>query len=92
MNFDGKTYDPKTDEKRLTTQFQRVFAYMINSDWHTLPEIAKAISFPPYDQASEAGVSARLRDYRKKKFGNHTVNRRRKTGGGLFEYQLVVKK
>jgi len=50
----------------------------------------KAISFPPYDQASEGGVSARLRDFRKEKFGSHTVNRRRKAGGGTFEYQLIV--
>lgn len=92
MNFDGKTYDPEIDGPRLTTQFQRVFAYMLNGDWHTLPEIANAISFPPYDQASEGGVSARLRDFRKEKFGANIVNRRRKAGGGTFEYQLLVKK
>jgi len=40
----------------------------------------KAISFPPYDQASEGGVSARLRDFRKEKLGSHTVKRRRKAG------------
>jgi len=90
MNFDGKTYDPEVDGKRLTTQFQRVSAYMMNGEWHTIPEIVKAVSFAPYDQASEGGVSARLRDFRKEKFGSHTVNRRRKAGGGTFEYQLIV--
>jgi len=91
MEFDGKTYDSEIDGQRLTTQFQRVFAYMLNGEWHTLPEIVKAISFPPYDQASEGGVSARLRDFRKEKFGNHTVNRRRRAGAGTYEYQLLVK-
>ena len=91
MDFDGSTFDEKLDEPRLTTQYQRVFAYMMNGDWKTIPEIVKAISFPPYDQASEAGVSARLRDMRKERFGSHTVNRRRKAGGGLFQYQLVLK-
>jgi len=92
MEFDGKTFEKEIDGPRLTTQFQRVFAYMLNGDWHTLPEIVNAISFAPYDNASEGGVSARLRDFRKEKFGNHTVNRRRRANGGTYEYQLVVKK
>ena len=62
----------------------------MESDWHTLPEIVNAVSFAPYDRSSEGGVSARLRDFRKKKFGSHEVNRRRKTSGGTFEYQLIV--
>lgn len=90
MKFDGVTYSEEIDGKRLTNQFQRVQAYMSNGEWHTIPEIVKAISFAPYDQASEAGVSARLRDFRKEKHGGHTVNRRRKAGGGFFEYQLIL--
>jgi hypothetical protein len=42
---------------------------------------------------SEAGVSARLRDFRKSDFGGHVVNRRRRgeCSLGVFEYQLEIK-
>lgn len=92
MKFDGKTIDQKIDGQRLTTQFQRTFAFMSDERWHTIPDIVNAISFPPYDRASEGGVSARLRDFRKKKHGSHTVNRRRIKETGTHEYQLVVNK
>lgn len=88
--FDGITVE-KQDLPRLTRQFDRVFAYLTTGEWHTLSEIVDAISFPPYDRASEAGVSARLRDFRKEKFGGHKVPRRRRSGG-LWEYKLEVKK
>ena len=87
--FDGITVE-KQDLPRLTRQFDRVFAYMMTEEWHSIPEIVNAISFPPYERASEGGVSARLRDFRKEKFGGHTVNRRKRTNG-LYEYQLVTK-
>ena len=39
--------------------------------------------------ASEASVSARLRDLRKPRFGGHTVERRRRTQS-VWEYRLEV--
>lgn len=87
MRFSGTTYDPAQDEQRLTTQFQRVYDLMADGKYRTLAAIAQATD------SSEAGVSARLRDFRKERFGSHTVNRRRVAGAdGLWEYQLVVKR
>jgi hypothetical protein len=41
-------------------------------------------------RATETGISARLRDLRKPKFGGYTVEIRRRSDGGLWEYRLVV--
>lgn len=88
-HFDGATFDQAKDGQRLTTQYERVLSVMQDGEWHTLQEIVIKISYPPYDQASEAGVSARLRDMRKPRFGGHVIHRRRKADGGLFEYRML---
>jgi hypothetical protein len=79
--FDGDTYEPTEDESRLKTQLRRVFNLMADGQEHTLAEIAEATG------GSEASVSARLRDFRKPRFGHWLVDRRR-IGGGLFAYRL----
>lgn len=86
--FDGETYDPQQDSARLSTQLERVLAFMASGDWHTLREIAMHCG------GSEAAVSARLRDMRKTRFGAHTVNRRPRHDRerGLWEYQLIVRR
>lgn len=91
IDFDGETYNREKDGRRLTTQLDRVHGLMRDGRWRTLTEIVDGISYPPYQRATEAGVSARLRDLRKKKFGGYVVNRRRRDrDSGLWEYQLVV--
>ncbi|MHB8727613.1 MAG: hypothetical protein ACYC9K_01090 [Sulfuricaulis sp.] len=87
-HFDGKTFEPSQDRQRLTTQLERVLGVMFDGQWHTLEKIAECISYPPYDRASEAGVSARLRDLRKPRFGGYIIERRRVKDGGLYEYRL----
>jgi hypothetical protein len=82
--FDGETYEPEQDKDRLSSQLRSVYELMTDGLWRTLPEIATRI-----DRASEASVSARLRDLRKVKFGGHEVHRRRRSRG-LFEYRLIV--
>lgn len=84
--FGGATYDPASDQKRLTGQLQRVFEAMRGGQWMTLGEI-QAIA-----GGSEAGVSARIRDFRKVAFGGHTVDRRRRgeASRGIWEYKLTV--
>ena|ERR1022692_3009713 len=81
--FDGSTYEPSEDKTRLNTQLRKVFDFMRAGGRHTLGEIAESVG------GSEAGVSARLRDFRKARFGGHVVERIR-VEGGLFEYRLVA--
>ena len=84
MTFSGITYDPALDHERLSTQLNRVFDCMSDGQWHTLAELAE------YSGGSEAAVSARLRDFRKDRFGGHTVERER-VKKGLWRYKLVIR-
>ena len=81
--FDGDTYSPVLDHKRLTGQLERVHAFMSDGQWHSLASLAFASG------GSEAGVSARIRDMRKQKFGGHIIGRRRVGTSGLFQYRMV---
>lgn len=81
--FGGKTFNSALDGPRLAGQLERVKVAMLDGQWHTLGELAEVCG------GSEAGISARVRDLRKPKFGGHTVNRRR-VSGGLWQYQLAV--
>ena len=81
--FDGVTFNRKLDGSRLTTLFERVFELMRDGRWRTLGEIQAQVG------GSETGIAARIRDFRKAKFGGHIVQHRRRTAG-LWEYRLVV--
>src|ERR1035438_10015659 len=39
--FDGATFEPTKDGKRLNTQLYKVFSYMRDSKWYTLREVAQ---------------------------------------------------
>lgn len=82
--FGGKTYEPKRDYVRLRGQLLKVFDTMKDGQWRTLRGIRMEIG-----PASEASISARLRDLRKKSYGAHTVERVN-IDGGLFKYRLIV--
>lgn len=84
--FDGHTYDRNADHFRLATSLERVRQVMLDGQWRTLRTIADAVG------ASEAGVSARLRDLRKGKYGAHRVESRRAAAddGGLWVYRVDV--
>jgi hypothetical protein len=85
--FDGSTISRVDDEKRLSGQMLAVYNLMRDGRWRTLAEIHAVVN------GSEAGISARLRDCRKSKWGGHTVNRRRRGDAkrGCFEYQILVR-
>lgn len=83
MPFDGKTYDPARDEDRLKTQLFNVWRLMKDGRWRTLEQISVKVGCP------EASVSARLRDFRKRKFGGHVVEREY-VRQGLFKYRLIL--
>ena len=84
---DGDTFDAPVDRTPLNAQMIRVYAVMRSTDllgepaWRSLRDIARLTGDP------EASVSARLRDFRKPRFGGHTVDRRR--DGRLFLYRLT---
>jgi hypothetical protein len=66
---------------------QAVFDCMKDGRWRTLAEIHANVR-----GGSEASISARLRDFRKRQWGQNTVNRRRRGEAalGIHEYQLIV--
>ena len=82
--FDGDTYDAGQDCARLTGQLQRVYVLMQSGGWFTLAQIAKLAN------CSEASASARLRDLRKPKFGNHKIERDRVPFTGLHIYRMAA--
>lgn len=81
--FDGATFEPARDGERLARQMADVTACMTDGRWHTLAEIAEATGHP------EASVSARIRDLRKSRWGNRTVQRRFDSPSSLWRYRLV---
>jgi len=80
--FDGATFEEDRDGERLSGQLHQVRALMADGAWRTLGEIVAAIG-----GGSEAGVSARLRDLRKPKFGGFNVERRYRDRG-VWEYRV----
>lgn len=90
VHFSGVTYEKEHDYVRLNGQIKRVYEIMLDRAWHTLQEIEQECldRYDKYD--SQAGISARLRDLRKERFGSHTVERRARGDRkkGLWEYRL----
>ena len=80
----GIVYNPKYDYKRLNKQKDRVWAVMGSHGWLTLSEIDSKTGDP------EASISASLRDFRKEKYGFHTVMKRPRGARqrGRWEYNL----
>jgi hypothetical protein len=85
-DFAGSTYSRTHDHQRLGSQLKAVYTAMLPGRWWTLAELTAMVP------ASEASISARIRDLRKEKFGGHTVERRPRgeRKNGLFEYRLAV--
>ncbi len=77
----GDTFDHDRDYARLNAQHLRVYEAMKDHQWRTLQMISGITGDP------EASISARLRDFRKAKFGKHWMIRRH-IEGGLWEYRL----
>lgn len=81
-DHDGSTYDRALDKVRLNAQQRRVYEAVRDGAWWTLAELEARTGDP------QASVSARLRDFRKDKFGGFRVERRRR-GVGTWEYRLL---
>lgn len=81
-HFDGATYEPARDEKRLSGQLERVREAMSDGAWWTLDRLTARVG------GTTPAVSARIRDLRKPRFGAHKVERK-SLGHGLFAYRVV---
>lgn len=82
--FDGATYQPSKDRKRLNRQYQAVWDAMADGRWYTLQDLHNATGYP------EASISARMRDFRKPRNGGHDVEHRRGDAGVWF-YRLIIR-
>lgn len=72
------------DIPRLDRQRDIILALMKDGHERTLSDIEKATGEP------QASISARLRDFRKAKFGAWVVQRRRlKADGGTYAYRVL---
>ena len=87
-HFDGKSYEAEFDYERLSKAIRKTYECMKDGKWRTLAEICAVTG------GREASESARLRDFRKEKFGSHTVDRRIRgeRKNGLYEYRLLLRK
>ena len=83
--FDGPELT-REDEGRLGKCLAGVLGVMSDGQWRTFAEIQARLEGMEI-LASEAGVSARLRDLRKPKFGGFVVEKRRRSAG-VWEYRL----
>jgi hypothetical protein len=78
------TFNSVPTHKR-TAQFDAVWDCMADGQWRTLGQISAEIGFAPTQS-----ISARLRDFRKQKFGGHIVVSRL-VGHHVYEYRLLIK-
>ena len=89
--FDGDTFDPFLDGVRLESQLSLVAQVMADGAWWTIPAVVVEIARRFGVKCSDTGVSARIRDFRKPRFGGRGVDRRRVVAGsGLYEYRVLV--
>jgi hypothetical protein len=83
LAFDGETYEPEKDQKRLGKQLFLIRDIMSHGRWERLPELSRITGYP------EQSISARIRDLRKPRFGAYKIERRRVSDSGTFEYRMV---
>lgn len=89
--FDGDTFDPFLDGVRLESQLSLVAQVMSDGAWWTIPAVVVEIARRFGVKCSDTGVSARIRDFRKDRFGGREVERRRVVAAsGLYEYRVLV--
>jgi len=63
---------------------EAIWRMMSTGEWYTLSEIHE------YTRAPEASISARLRDFRKPKYGNFSVDKQYDEQRGCWQYRLRV--
>lgn len=86
--FDGETYKALFDRKRLMTCQKAVQEIMSDGKWTTLAVLRRDLLDLYSIMASEAGISARIRDLRKPKCGRMIVESKR-LAKGLWQYRML---
>ena len=82
----GPAYNEVIDGQRIKHQLEIIRDWMLShSLWKTLAEIEQVTDYP------QASISAQLRHLRKPRFGNYIVEKRRRSGGGTWEYRVRVR-
>ena len=81
--FDGSDYVHEEDSSRLAKNHFKLKDLMSDNVFRTLGEISHITKIP------EASVSAGLRNFRKERFGSHTLNKKY-LENGLYSYQLIL--
>jgi hypothetical protein len=84
-HFNGPSYDPALDHKRLAKQHEVIRDIMLDGRFRTLEEIELLTGYP------QASISAQLRHLKKLRFGAHRLVKRRRGDRtrGLYEYQIL---
>lgn len=72
-------------ESAFSSQRLLVWQAVEDGAWHRLAALAARLNLP------EQSVSARLRDFRKARYGGHRVDRRRESRG-VYAYRVVKTK
>jgi hypothetical protein len=86
LPFDGITYKPR-DSIKFGTQLWGVLEVMSDGNWRTIPDLDKKLRLIGI-YATHQGISARIRDLRKAKFGGRKIERR-EIRPRLYEYRLL---
>jgi hypothetical protein len=84
MSTFGPAYDRNIDEPALNDQREAIKRWMLSVPrlWMTLQELSGDLGFP------EASISAQLRHLRKEAFGGYNVQKRRRRGQRVWEYNI----
>ena len=77
-------YDPN----RILGCGEAIKEIMLPGGWWTLSQIRLEIHSKHHVYAAEAGISARVRDFRKKEWGSYVVDKER-IAKGLWRYRLL---
>jgi hypothetical protein len=91
LYFDGITYEAEFDEHRLGIQHHAVWRVIQDGEWRIPEEVIATIVVHGGRQYATAAITARIRDFRKPRFGGWTVERRARGDRhhGLFEYRVL---
>jgi hypothetical protein len=90
----GPAYSHDIDGTRLRTKQDKIRDYMLaaNARFQTLDEIRAALEAKFHERYPTPSVSAFLRHLKKKQFGSHGLEKRRRGHFGLWEYRLLLPK